>query len=185
MKPLQLISKFKRSSLAPSDDELVFLHESIVSMKLTRPNVLEFGCGITTAVTTAALQSINSYVAVETFPSCIQQVSAFNSNVNIVDTWVKIPQLAYDLLIIDSSVGHTFQRDGVYRLEAFQHVEALLRSNCWIVVHDHHRSRKGYTRLRQYLDVHYELCSHCVSKSGFGVYRKRLAKQNRENAHLA
>ena len=164
------------SKRAPRRDELEALW--IFLKKIDNvDSILEFGSGITSWVLYNAL-SPKKYVSVESFEISVNNVKKNVPNVEIVDTWDKIPNYNYDIVFIDSSTGAPkglqclYPQWGVFRHDAIHYVRDLIKKDTIVIMHDwNHKAKWRVTRT--YLEENgYELVWSYTSKYGFGAYRK-------------
>tara|TARA_Y100000034_G_scaffold135228_1_gene206240 strand:- start:4589 stop:5119 length:531 start_codon:yes stop_codon:yes gene_type:complete len=166
---------FKPSALAPTNEELDWMYNALQPYKEQIHSVLEFGCGVTTWAVWSSVEP-ESYVSIETFQSCIDQVNHFIPQVEIhTDRWDDFTRLyKYDFVLVDGSTGFgPKDRSGVFRYEAILFAEQFMNPEALVMLHDHDRNRVGYKKARGYLEDNYDYLYSFSHRSGVGLYVKR------------
>lgn len=163
---------FKFSDLAPTRDELKFIHDWLVVNKIGG-DVLEFGCGITSWAVNLAVKPKN-YFALETHPGCLASMNEHLPNVKIIaTTWDDIPRIPFGVIFVDSSVGRPAGGDGIYRDEAAKYGIKLASNDAVVILHDVNMNRRGYQNtIKAVLAEGFKEIARFKGRTGVGIYRR-------------
>lgn len=157
---------FPRSRVSPSQAELDWLAAYLREKPFK--SVVEFGCGVTTAVIYEALPWAR-YLAIEDFEHPgIAEINKRYPAITIEKNWENIELYKWDLALVDSSAGCGC--DGLNRDKAAQAVVDHLQPGGVILIHDW-KGRSG-KKPRAWLESNgWRLVDHCDAGTGWGAYQ--------------
>lgn len=190
MSKLEIPSSFVRSKRSPTLPELEALYDFLepYNEKIDAPNILEFGCGITSYVISEALYKFYAYVAVETFQPCIDMVKQHCIGIEVVNNWNAIPEEQYDIMFVDGSAGYPENLKPIapipackipFRNDAIDYTKHMMKPNGIIILHDHNHTY-NYQMPRRYLEnFQWKLIWEYKGKYGLGAYQLPVWHDNK------
>lgn len=161
--------EYPRSKLAPPLMELEYLETlcRVLRQNLRRPpNVLEFGCGVTSAILRQELKPLRFHMVEDYEPN----IRAYADLGEIHGDMSLIGENIYDVILIDSSAGSGKTR-GYHRHENL--LWAMPRAWRWghyIIIHDWRRVGGRECRRILESDPSYALKYSYDRHNGWGVY---------------
>lgn len=166
---------FPPSKLAPSQSELDWLYDWLISNNIMAAGIIEFGCGVTTwALYHGALDTgldQKSYLCFEDYQPCVDAIRKFLTCVDIQTEWKHIKWNQADLVFVDSSCG--CGKPGLHREDCVKAVEDHQSDGDILIIHDWRK--KSGRKARAYLEScgKYELIDSFDGRTGLGIYRRK------------
>ena len=158
---------FPIGKLAPNRAEREWLNGWCLASPWTFSAVLELGAGVTSWIILDALRPM-TYVAVEPYEPAAAAVRKHVPAVQIMPSLDAVPDMQYDLLLVDSSCSLT---PGYKRAEAIEMVMPLLARDCVIIIHDF--NRQGGAGPKKWLPANgWKLIESTEHRNGWGVYQR-------------